>query len=121
MFARFCAPVYRHFSKEHVTLLAFVQFILNACLPGMALLLMAFYGFLHCWLNAFAEMLRFGDRLFYKVSKRKYSRYPVGCWFNQSEFDIFYLSQAHPELIKYQHSFSRIGGIQQICRTFIEQ
>ncbi|CAF4898324.1 unnamed protein product, partial [Rotaria magnacalcarata] len=24
-----------------------------------------FYGFLHCWLNAFAEMLRFADRQFY--------------------------------------------------------
>jgi len=28
-----------------------------------------FYGFLHCWLNAFAEMLRFADRMFYKVGK----------------------------------------------------
>ena len=27
----------------------------------------AFYGFLHCWLNAFAEMLRFADRQFYSV------------------------------------------------------
>jgi hypothetical protein len=28
-----------------------------------------FYGFLHCWLNAFAEMLGFADRMFYKVPK----------------------------------------------------
>ncbi|CAF4515426.1 unnamed protein product, partial [Rotaria magnacalcarata] len=26
---------------------------------------LVFYGFLHCWLNAFAEMLRFADREFY--------------------------------------------------------
>ena len=29
--------------------------------------ILAFYGFLHCWLNAFAEMLRFADRQFYSV------------------------------------------------------
>ena len=27
----------------------------------------AFFSILHSWLNAFAEMLRFADRLFYKV------------------------------------------------------
>ena len=32
---------------------------------GIAFLV--FYGFLHCWLNAFAEMLRFADRQFYSV------------------------------------------------------
>lgn len=26
-----------------------------------------FFAILHSWLNAFAEMLRFADRLFYKV------------------------------------------------------
>ena len=30
---------------------------------------LGFYGFLHCWLNAFAEMLRFADRMFYKVGE----------------------------------------------------
>lgn len=34
---------------------------------GVLVLLLAFFAFLHCWLNAFAEMLRFGDRMFYKV------------------------------------------------------
>ncbi len=32
------------------------------------MLFLAFFAFLHCWLNAFAEMLRFGDRMFYKVT-----------------------------------------------------
>jgi len=27
----------------------------------------AFFSILHSWFNAFAEMLRFADRLFYKV------------------------------------------------------
>lgn len=31
------------------------------------MLLLIFFAFLHCWLNAFAEMLRFGDRMFYRV------------------------------------------------------
>lgn len=34
---------------------------------GVLMLLLIFFAFLHCWLNAFAEMLRFGDRMFYKV------------------------------------------------------
>ena len=38
------------------------MFLLENCL--------GFYGFLHCWLNAFAEMLRFADRMFYKVERR---------------------------------------------------
>lgn len=36
-------------------------------LPGIFMLLLIFFAFLHCWLNAFAEMLRFGDRMFYRV------------------------------------------------------
>ena len=28
---------------------------------------LGFYGLMHCWLNLFAELLRFGDRHFYEV------------------------------------------------------
>lgn len=39
-----------------------------ACvLPGVISFLCGFYCLLHAWLNAFAEMLKFGDRLFYEV------------------------------------------------------
>lgn len=39
-----------------------------ACvLPGMISFLCGFYCVLHAWLNAFAEMLTFADRLFYEV------------------------------------------------------
>lgn len=31
------------------------------------LLLLCFFAFLHCWLNLFGELLRFADRMFYKV------------------------------------------------------
>lgn len=35
---------------------------------GSVMMFMMFYGILHCWLNATAELLRFGDREFYQVS-----------------------------------------------------
>lgn len=41
------------------------------------MLLLIFFAFLHCWLNAFAEMLRFGDRMFYRVGP---GPRPVGSW-----------------------------------------
>ncbi|CAG0902238.1 unnamed protein product [Cyprideis torosa] len=43
--------------------------VIAACLvnsiPSLLLFMSAWYGLLHCWMNAFAEMLRFGDRMFY--------------------------------------------------------
>ncbi|KAF2905174.1 hypothetical protein ILUMI_01001 [Ignelater luminosus] len=44
---------------------------------GMLLLLGVFYIVLHAWMNAFAEMLRFADRLFYKDwwTSSTYERY----------------------------------------------
>lgn len=43
------------------------DFSLSLLFPGVLMLFLTFFAFLHCWLNAFAEMLRFGDRMFYKV------------------------------------------------------
>ena len=37
-------------------------------LPGTMVLVIGFFGILHSWLNAFAEMTRFADRMFYRVS-----------------------------------------------------
>ncbi|XP_022901432.2 sterol O-acyltransferase 1-like [Onthophagus taurus] len=42
-----------------------LQIIMDSALPGLIQLAMLSFIFLHCWLNAFAEMLRFGDRQFY--------------------------------------------------------
>lgn len=36
-------------------------------LPGTLVLILGFFSILHSWLNAFAEMLRFADRMFYRV------------------------------------------------------
>lgn len=40
---------------------------LHTSAAGIMLLLLCFFAFLHCWLNLFAELLRFADRMFYKV------------------------------------------------------
>lgn len=48
----------------------YIDFKVSVCvfvLSGMLMLLLGFFAFLHCWLNAFAEMLRFADRMFYEV------------------------------------------------------
>uniref|UniRef100_A0A2K5RB09 O-acyltransferase n=1 Tax=Cebus imitator TaxID=2715852 RepID=A0A2K5RB09_CEBIM len=42
------------------------------------ILFLTFFAFLHCWLNAFAEMLRFGDRMFYKD------------WWNSTSYSNYY-------------------------------
>uniref|UniRef100_A0A8C5EBE7 Sterol O-acyltransferase 1 n=1 Tax=Gouania willdenowi TaxID=441366 RepID=A0A8C5EBE7_GOUWI len=44
----------------------------------LLILFLGFFAFLHCWLNAFAEMLRFADRMFYKD------------WWNSTSFANYY-------------------------------
>ena len=51
------SPIYCHASTD----------LLMAPRLGALVLFLAFFALLHCWLNAFAEMLRFADRMFYKV------------------------------------------------------
>jgi sterol O-acyltransferase len=46
---------------------ALVLAVFGCMLPGTLVLLCGFFCLLHSWLNAFAEMLRFGDRMFYQV------------------------------------------------------
>ncbi|MEJ1271201.1 sterol O-acyltransferase 2 [Cricetulus griseus] len=65
--ARLCVPVFANMSREPFSTRALLLSILHATGPGIFMLLLIFFAFLHCWLNAFAEMLRFGDRMFYRV------------------------------------------------------
>jgi sterol O-acyltransferase len=92
IFVRFCIPVFKHFNTEHVSLKMFAHSILNCTLPGTLLLLVGFFAFLHCWLNAFAEMLRFADRMFYKD------------WWNSTNFSNYYrtVSKRHAILAGQQ-------------------
>ncbi|XP_029473973.1 sterol O-acyltransferase 1 isoform X2 [Rhinatrema bivittatum] len=75
---RLCIPLFHNISQEPFNLRVLVLCIFNSILPGVLVLLLAFFAFLHCWLNAFAEMLRFADRMFYKD------------WWNSTSFANYY-------------------------------
>ncbi|ERE83628.1 sterol O-acyltransferase 2 [Cricetulus griseus] len=76
--ARLCVPVFANMSREPFSTRALLLSILHATGPGIFMLLLIFFAFLHCWLNAFAEMLRFGDRMFYRD------------WWNSTSFSNYY-------------------------------
>ncbi|KAG1705776.1 Sterol O-acyltransferase 1 [Nymphon striatum] len=66
VFQRFCIPAFKKFGHEPMTARSFLLTIFSCMLPGFLVFLSAFFALLHCWMNAFAEMLRFGDRMFYR-------------------------------------------------------
>lgn len=45
-----------------------IERVLKLSIPTLYVWLCMFYCFFHLWLNILAELLRFGDREFYKVS-----------------------------------------------------
>lgn len=73
-----CIPVFKNMSKQPFNTKTLVLSIFHATLPGTFVLLLSFFALLHCWLNAFAEMLRFADRMFYKD------------WWNSTSFSNYY-------------------------------
>uniref|UniRef100_A0A8C4IP53 O-acyltransferase n=1 Tax=Dicentrarchus labrax TaxID=13489 RepID=A0A8C4IP53_DICLA len=78
VFVRLCIPQFHSISLQLFDLRAMVLCVFNSILPGVLVLFLAFFAFLHCWLNAFAEMLRFADRMFYKD------------WWNSTSFANYY-------------------------------
>ncbi|XP_005102293.1 sterol O-acyltransferase 1 isoform X1 [Aplysia californica] len=78
IFERFCVPVFQNFNSEHITPKAFLLSVFGCMMPATLVLFIGFFAILHSWLNAFAEMLRFGDRLFYKD------------WWNSTTFSNYY-------------------------------
>lgn len=70
---RFIQTNFKNVGLEPYETKALFQLVFSAFLIGMQFGVLLFYGFLHCWFNAFAEMLRFGDRLFYKDWWNAYS------------------------------------------------
>ncbi|KAK2490136.1 hypothetical protein MC885_016556, partial [Smutsia gigantea] len=78
IFERLCAPLFRNIKQEPFSARVLVLCVFNSILPGVLILLLFFFAFLHCWLNAFAEMLRFGDRMFYKD------------WWNSTSYSNYY-------------------------------
>uniref|UniRef100_A0A8C6TBN4 O-acyltransferase n=1 Tax=Neogobius melanostomus TaxID=47308 RepID=A0A8C6TBN4_9GOBI len=70
---RLCVQVFRPDTPQTFSKRSMVLAVFNAILPGTMLLLLCFFAFLHCWLNLFAELMRFADRMFYKDWWNSYS------------------------------------------------
>ncbi|XP_034022031.1 sterol O-acyltransferase 2 [Thalassophryne amazonica] len=76
---RLCVPVFKHATFNlFVNKQTFVLAVFHSVLPGIMILLLSFFAFLHCWLNLFGELLRFADRMFYKD------------WWNANSFASYY-------------------------------
>ncbi|XP_046846025.1 sterol O-acyltransferase 1-like isoform X2 [Xenia sp. Carnegie-2017] len=78
IFVRFCVPVFRDMGNNPPNLKKVVLSIFNTMLPGTLVLVLGFFCILHSWLNAFAEMLKFADRMFYKD------------WWNSTSYANYY-------------------------------
>ncbi|XP_041976938.1 sterol O-acyltransferase 1 isoform X3 [Aricia agestis] len=79
LFERFILPYWSDYGKEpQVEAGSVVRGMFACVLPGVISFLCGFYCLLHAWLNAFAEMLTFGDRLFYEE------------WWISSQFSRYY-------------------------------
>lgn len=77
-FRRFVVEVFASAGREHFTPEYLILVFSGSILSGTMAMFLGFYGFLHCWLNAFAEMLTFADRQFYLD------------WWNSTTFGNYY-------------------------------
>ncbi|XP_076634137.1 sterol O-acyltransferase 1 isoform X2 [Colletes latitarsis] len=78
VYERILEPTYQNFGKEPTEYGIVALNILYSILPGILLFLSGFYCLLHSWMNAFAELLRFADKMFYKD------------WWNSSCYSTYY-------------------------------
>ena len=74
----FVLPLFENTGKDTGDFLDFVLSILSSVMPGITSLVMLFFGLLHSFFNAFAELMRFPDRHFYED------------WWNVVEFGAYY-------------------------------
>ncbi|KAM3963405.1 sterol O-acyltransferase 2 [Aphomia sociella] len=79
LWERFILPYWSDYGKQpRIEAGTVVRGMFACVLPGVISFLCGFYCLLHAWLNAFAELLRFGDRLFYED------------WWTTSQFSQYY-------------------------------
>ncbi|CAI4227417.1 unnamed protein product [Auanema sp. JU1783] len=64
-FTQYVQPWLSDLNMEYISITEGFLTLFAAILPGIICLLSLFYGLLHCWLNAFSEMMMFADRQFY--------------------------------------------------------
>jgi sterol O-acyltransferase len=71
IFERFLIPIYHDFGLQNQQNTSLPEWLVvgmfGSMMPATLALLCGFYCLLHSWMNAFAELLRFADRMFYKV------------------------------------------------------
>ncbi|CAL7940750.1 unnamed protein product [Xylocopa violacea] len=66
LYERMLYPNYRDFGKQPIEFGMVILNVLSSMLPGILMFICGFYLLLHSWMNAFAELLRFADKMFYK-------------------------------------------------------
>ncbi|XP_055921176.1 sterol O-acyltransferase 1 [Eupeodes corollae] len=66
IFERHIHVHFSNFGIEELTNASLIVKLFGMIMPGFFIFLAAFYMVLHSWLNFTAELLRFGDRMFYK-------------------------------------------------------
>ncbi|XP_011695298.1 PREDICTED: sterol O-acyltransferase 1-like [Wasmannia auropunctata] len=75
---RVILPMYREFGVQPLEWKWFVQNLINSSIPSVLFFITGQYLLIHAWMNAWAEMLRFADRLFYKD------------WWNSTTYHAYY-------------------------------
>lgn len=75
---RYILVPFRKMGEEPLTANQLLVHLFSIVVPSIICYLSAFFGLLHGWLNAFAEITRFADRLFYRD------------WWNSTNFASFY-------------------------------
>ncbi|XP_046988183.1 sterol O-acyltransferase 2-like [Schistocerca americana] len=65
-FERSLLPLFVDFGKHPPCPRSLIAAIFGSMVPSLAVFLSCFYCVLHAWQNAFAEMMGFADRMFYK-------------------------------------------------------
>ena len=78
VFKALCIPIFKHTAESPGGFRQFISSCMFSTVSGIICLLTLFYGLLHSWLNMFAEILGFGDRLFYED------------WWNVKDFAGYY-------------------------------
>ncbi|XP_071439772.1 sterol O-acyltransferase 1 [Hetaerina americana] len=106
VFSHFLMPYYKNFGLEPLKVGTLIVNVFKSMMPAMLIFLCGFYLLLHSWMNAFAEMLQFSDRMFYKD------------WWTSSTFATYYRTWnvvVHDWLYTYVYKdvtemLSHIGG-----------
>uniref|UniRef100_A0A034WBI5 O-acyltransferase n=1 Tax=Bactrocera dorsalis TaxID=27457 RepID=A0A034WBI5_BACDO len=78
IFERYIRVQYENIGLEELSLRTFVIKLHSMVMPNNIIFLCGFYLILHSWLNFTSELLRFGDRMFYKD------------WWTSSTYDEYF-------------------------------